>query len=507
MSETNGIKVLALVNENSPALHALHYLKTRHYDLKISHKLMDSISVMAEFKPDVVLLSWNLKNTDIKKVHSFINNKFKVICFVIGEENNGKTTSMMLASALPNLIMPPLGGAYIHTKIQGAIQKERGQLARTTNLKRRREREVLFLGGVECKRPQRHEVPKEAKWFIKISSSNPSQQVWESIYFKDGQPKYYYFKGSQPPDKWVTGTLTDADDGVLFMSESSMNHDALVSFQSQTEEDELYESETSELENDLILNSSPALASHGSTQDNTSSVQDMSSKLSHTLLEKSVNHAIDTELSSHAPGSQANQIVGQVSHLSILVIKSARFKGYLVACRADNQSNSDLMKNVFEHLQIEMKVHGEDLTNLCDVISLEVEPLIFQDFARDRAEFLVEKTMQEKQILFAYLPVPELPKVFEQDDLNAIELSHFEHGQHLKFDVFLHMPKNQKHIRFLKSGAPLTPAAIDRLKNHEVKQLFIKKADEHSFFAYCAYKHLDIQKRSDDKLELQVANG
>jgi hypothetical protein len=498
MSEVNKLKVLALINDGGSALTALHFLRKRNYEIKISHKLMDGISLMTEFKPDILLLSWNLKNTDIKKVHSFICNKFKLICFVIGEENNGKTASMMLASALPNLIMPPLGGAYLHTKIQAALQKERAQLSRAGNHQRRKERDRIFFGSLDCKRPTRQEVPKEAKWNIKINSNDSNQQVWESIYYKDGQPKYYYFKGSQPPDKWLENPTGKLEEGIMFMTEHSVDHETLLGFQNLIAEGEVFDSGNNSAENEHAFTGSVPESTNSGYDNRSSSSENSSSKFSHTLLERSVNRAIETEFKTLMADGQTQNTVGIVSRLNVLIIKSPSFKGYLVSCQSDNQSNAEMMRNVFEHLSVEMKTHGEDLTNLCDVISLEIDPISFREFSKDRAEFLVEKTVQQNEILFAYLPMLELPKVFEQGDLNAIELNHFEQDQHLTFDVFLHMPKNQKHIKFLKTGAPLTSSAIDRLKSFEVKQLFIKKADEHSYFAYCAYKQLDFGKKNNE---------
>lgn len=504
MSDSPQIKVLVLINENSPVLPALQYLKKRNYELRLCHKLMDGINELNKFKPDILLLSWNLKKTDIKKVHSLICNKFPVTCFVIGEDNTSKNTALMLAANLPNTVMPPLGGANIHTRIQAAIQRERGHYNKNLGeYKQRKSRDVTTLGGQDYLRPKRSEIPKEATWSIRVGSHNPENQIWETILYKDNEAQYYYYKGAEPPEKW----LEKPDDHLdtkhfVFMSNREATTDLLSAFQNYSEDNDFSSDHAAPTSQGSFVDKNVPKSESGglltSTSPNSKEISLQSSPLntpakagSKSLLEKSLNVAIELAMQNDLKTFEAPIHIDTIHNVSVLVIKSPNFKGYLVSGQADNVCNTSLMKKVFHHLHLEMKRQGETLNSLAGVLELQLEPISFRDFAKERADFTVTSQAGQNELMFAYLPTPELPQHFEADELNAVDISLFEKNKLIHFDIFLYMPKNSKHIRYLKTGSTFSNDAFERLKEFNVKQLFIKKSDENLFFAYCAKLHLE----------------
>jgi hypothetical protein len=519
MSESSQIKVLALINENSSILPALQYLKKRNYELRLSHKLMDGISELTQFKPDILLLSWNLKNTDIKKVHSLICNKFPVTCFVIGEDNTVKSIALMLAANLPNTVIPPIGGANIHTRIQSAIQRERGHVHRNNGEhKYRKSRDTTTLGGQEYLRPKRSEIPKEASWSIRVGSHNPENQVWETILYKNNEAQYYYYKGAEPPEQWIEKPDDHLDTKhFVFMSNREADSDLLSAFQNYSEDNDFgMDSQKSETPSQLFDKNAAAgkdfnlpstappksidgliknSVSESKTNGQNQSLQDSKSRTpDKSLLEKSLNVAIELAMKNELKSFEAPILIDTVNSVSVAVIKSPNFKGYLVSGQADNVCNTSLMKKVFHNLHLEMKRQGETLNSLAGVLELQLEPITFRDFAKERADFVVKSQTGRNELMFAYLSTPEVPQYFEDSDLNAVDISLFEKNKLIHFDIFLHMPKNSKHIRYLKTGSLFSADAFDRLKEFQVKELFIKKSDENLFYAYCAKLHLERPK-------------
>ncbi len=501
MSSTEKPKILVLINDSSPALTAINYLRKREYELRVVHKLADSISELISFKPDVFLLSWNLKNTDIKKAHSFICSKFEVISFVFGEEPSTKTSLALQHCGLPNIIMPPIAGANIHTRIQAAIQRARNSQQKETHEKKRRVRDHTTLGGKEYKRPKKTEISRELVWTVRVNSTNPANQIWQTVlYNANGGAQYYYYKGTEPPDKWLQREEDEADSKTfVFTLDQEANTELLSSFQNYSELKSDYEYPQKDFDENAFKSASheytPTVV-HQTISHPDSNVKNFEKEFSpapkqQTLIEKSINIAIDLALSSENKSFEAPLLIDEVSNLTVSVIKSPRFKGYLVSGQADNLSNAPLMQKVFHHLNIEMQKQGEALTNLCEILELSLEPISFRQFAKERAQFLVESKFNQQELLFAYLPVDELMQRLGSEDLNPIDLSLIESDRPLQFDVFLHMPKNQKHIRYLKSGSLFTSAAFNRLTEFSVQQLYIKKSDENLFYAYCARKHIE----------------
>lgn len=539
-SEVVVTKVLALVNENAALTSALSYLRRRDFQVKLVHSLMDGISELTNFKPDILLLSWNLKGTDIKKVHPVLTNKFNSICFVVGEDDSTKTTLAILSSGLPNTILYPVTGVNLYTRIQTALGRSNSK--NKDPKKRTRTKDKAILGGVEYKRPKKSDIPLETVWAVRVHSPNPANQVWETILYKSGKPQYYYYKGDNPPDKWLAGKDEGtADRAYSFVSDVAASGELLTSFadysdsgvlEVESDDSEALEeiSESAEAKkvsaDGIISGKSPSrrelklaeeakssqelvskvsadraallkmkngLKSGEPIQDNSEGLDAKNSlKRTQTLLEKSVNIAIEMAMKSEIQSFEAPILVDEVSNLTVSVIKSSRFKGYLVSGQATDVSNPNFMKKVFQNLNDEMRKQNEALSTLCGVLELKLGTVPFKKWTQERAEFSIQSKIGNEEIIFAFVPVDELPQNFIDEDLVPISIDKFEENKILYFDLFLHMPANEKHILYLKNGSVFSKISRDRLKEHNTKVLYVKKTDEHLYFAYTARNVFEI---------------
>jgi len=520
-------KILAIINENSSISPALNYLKKREFEVRVSHNLMDGIDQLSKFKPEILLLSWNLKNTDIKKVYSLITQKFSSICFIIAEEDNNKTVAGMLSSGLPNTILYPVGGMNLFTRIQTALGKYNPNQS-PVQMHRARTRDKTVLGGKEFKRPKRNEIAKDTEWNIRVTSGVAANQVWEAVVSKPGgKTEYIYYKGETPPDKWLSGTDGNAGDRqYVFSTDHQASAELLSSFQDYTEskaynndfDDELDDEDdhsTGGLNSkapqksanlELPVNKEneagkkPAAtaeknpkksASPTPAKDEDFSIfmkekRGKSENRTQTLLEKSVNVAVDMAMKTEVKSFEAPILIDKVSNLTVSVIKSARFKGYLVSGQANNISNKALMEKVFANLNEEMQKQNEALSTLCGVLDLKLDSIPFKQWSEQKAEFIVGSQLGRDEVQFAFIPVEELPKSFIDEDLVPVEIEHFEADKPLFFDIFLHLPLNHKHILYMKNGAILTGNSRQRLVSYNTKVLYVRKEDQNLFYAYCA---------------------
>ena len=541
-------KVLAVVNENAAFTSPLSYLRKKDFQVKLVHTLMDGLRELSEFKPDILLLSWNLKGTDIKKVHPLLTQKFSAICFILGEDDATRTTTSMLSSGLPNTILYPVGGVNLYNRIQTALGRSTSNVKNKDKAKRTRSKDKTLLGGVEYKRPKKSEIPPDTVWHIRVNSTNPANQIWETILYKAGKPQYFYYKGDRPPDKWLAGKDEVANDrAYLFMSEQIATADILSSFHDYSEAN-LLEPEPEETEpldaidmnesfepmsGDSVMKGSPSESKlHQITNQDTSG-KDLSAKVAHsspskemsiksetnsriefktqekpvaieqklspsggpedklkphaqTLLERSVNTAIELALKTEIKSFEAPIMIDAVSNLTVSVIKSSKFKGYLISGQANDVSNPNFMKKVFSNLNEEMRNQNEALSTLCGVLELKLSPVPFKKWTQERADFVVQSQLGNKEIVFAFIPAEDLPKNFIDEDLVPIPIETFEDDKVLYFDIYLHMPVNQKFVLYLKNGSTFRGISKSRLAENNVKVIYVKKADENLFFAYSA---------------------
>ncbi len=115
----------------------------------------------------------------------------------------------------------------------------------------------------------------------------------------------------------------------------------------------------------------------------------------------------------------------------------------------------------------------------------------FKKWTKERAQFTIEKQLGKEEIVFAFLPVEDLPRNFIDEDLVPVSIDYFEEDRVLYFDIYLHMPVNQKHVLFLKNGAVFTKVSRARMVEHNIKVFYVKKEDQNLFFAYSARNSIE----------------
>ncbi len=621
---TEQTKVVVLVNENSPTIPTLLFLRRRGYKIKIIHKLMDTISCLMTFKPDVFLLSWNLHKTDARKAHFLITSKFKVLCIVFGEENNTKTSNSLMRSGIPNTLLPPVSGPGMHMRIQSLLRNQRASQV-TSDMKASGLLKSKVAGKgdrtVIRSTPEGYEanshnygsfkkgrtlppgdessltdVPPTTMWNkVGGGSSDPKEQMWQGVANKGGKEKFYYFRGPEAPkfnsalQKWentgevqliMTDEKADADLLTLLQNVSpspdfsfksgpinsgniigqsdpqsrSSGSDYLGSpspndnHKSKQSEQELLEKEFSEEMDEPDLGSldisvgglsekelaaelqaailgddvppeleedeeeSPEPEFHQPNEEKekkSNSAQQKAAKeeslidmpyvgqtqlspnARKTLLAQGVQKAVATVCQ---PSTKNTKAVHNVSKCTVTIIKTTRYRGYLVGGNASDLPDHVLMKEVISNLTQTMRDLGEPLNPVTGTLELQLDPLPFMLWAQHKAEFYVKSKHGDDEIVFAYVPLDTLPEVIEEDSeqLMSIDIAFTWPDKPVHFDVYIYMPKNNKYLLYIKKGSVLSNKTIIKLTHFNVQKLYIRKTDEDLFYAYGAkYKVLD----------------
>ncbi len=519
----HSLKILALVNENSPTAPALEYLRKRGHRLEIRNNLMEGVHQLSLFKPDILLLSWNLKNTDIKRVYPIITSKFNTLCFIIGEDNNNQTTTQLMSSGIPNIVYPPVGGINLFSRIKSAI-------------------EIAIETVSTAQRIDKGQISKGAQWNIRLHADKPYDQIWEAVNSKPesttATAEYLYYKGENPQHDLFTenpSTTKALSEVLAFDKPASQEVLLLISkrgdenekpsasikgpswqfsmkpnvenlapsidgeFVKQIEAAMSYKGEEPIIEQSDVTQSNAIISSSSSHVVNGQSVTETHSvetrlgrpKNENQLLEVGMQTAIILALESEFENFDGPILIDQVSQFSVSIIKSQKFNGYLISGQSNDLTNPELMKKVFENLQNEMQKHGESLSILGACLELELKPISFKELAKHQAEFVMNSRQGSNEISFAYLPVETLPPAFANEEITSIERHFFIENRTLLFDVYLHLPKNQKYVYFLKRGASFSSDATRRLDGFGIKKLSIKKADEKLFYSYCVRNHIE----------------
>ncbi len=504
-------KVLILMNNNELVMSTFDYLKKHEYEIKFIHNLMESVNAISTFKPDVLILSWNLKGVNIKKVHKIFKSKTDSICIIFAEENNSRTTTSLMASGIPNTVLPPLSGVNIHMRIQGLLRNKNSQSDRANDKRKAPSKKVNInwdntdsskLHIIDKKKISSNEVPKETQWIVKVDAQLEEDQIWMGSATIENKERFFYFKGGNPSvlfNEVQRGTrqgkshliMTDreVDDSGLIMFQKVGSD---VKFQVTQEAPEEMVSGVSEVSSKLTVDDNSleiALLEAFETESETTIEKDETAEKTVTvisILEQCLIKAIDNVLVTET--QEKSEQIRVLNQVTASVIKSSRYSGYLLSGTSSNLPDYELAKKVYDQLKIEMGKSGEDLSDICGVLELRTEPIQFEIWAESQADFLVKSQIGKEEIIFAFLPVDSLPKFSDIDgeDFSKVALKYFEGGQAILFDIYMRLPKNDKYLRYLKKGTVLSTKTLQRLNSYDLENLFIRRADYPLLYAYCA---------------------
>ncbi len=248
-------------------------------------------------------------------------------------------------------------------------------------------------------------------------------------------------------------------------------------------ESALPEYEQTAAKESLVINIEPKMKSNGPT----------------SLLAEKVLEAIKN---STKPSGKIDKKIEELNEAKALTIHSSRFNGYLLLASANGiLKNDETFQNIKDHLIILLDKVGEKLLNL-EELDLDLQGLQIDIWAQEHAEFIISSSHEGQEIMCAFIStVGTLPKVKENPDPKMVTIGSDDLAANTKskFNLYLHLPKNNKYIRYLRPGDTINSQHVEKFEKHQLNDLHIKKDELKSFKEYFASNKLATLSTSTKK--------
>jgi hypothetical protein len=202
-----------------------------------------------------------------------------------------------------------------------------------------------------------------------------------------------------------------------------------------------------------------------------------------------------------------NQGVELTSNMACIVIESSRFSGYLITAMGKNKViDNAFMKKIQMRLYNFLKEHGEKVTN-GESMQLILKQVPFMPWAVDQAEFLRRSTHMGDEVAMAFFPRAEIRARFGEsvdEEMAAVHLHEFEGDTMVDFNVYIHLPKNNKYVLYTPRGGVFYDKQKTRLSGQGISHLHVLKAEMQDLDKYRAENYLndsieDFQKKDRSK--------
>jgi hypothetical protein len=175
-----------------------------------------------------------------------------------------------------------------------------------------------------------------------------------------------------------------------------------------------------------------------------------------------------------------------ISRLSLVIVKSDRVKGsFISSAWSPNREVDSVVRTLQERLLFHLNDHRMDIKN-SDILVLPLEAKDFPMSILQNSEFQAINCNEEIYASVSYVTESDLLPSLERAVQNMwmVKLEHLIPELPVPCDVFIHMPTNQKILRYWKKGGLVSPMQIDRLKLLKTPDLLIQQNHLQSFQKY-----------------------
>lgn len=211
---------------------------------------------------------------------------------------------------------------------------------------------------------------------------------------------------------------------------------------------------------------------------------------------ESVHIAVD--LTAQPDHSQEIKTLGTCSEMICFPVGSSHHHGYMLCAIANNPEPLLSFTGLFRKKLIEIMGETEKHFTAGEPLPLNLSTVDFEAFAKHQAHFIVKFTHLNCECAVAYFD-EEMPEPIFQTPLRAdmipVSLTEIPPERRLEFDIFLHLPQNEKFVRYGKKNNWISTTQKSKLVQRGVNTMHL-----HQSHRYDLFRHR-LQLFMDDKIQ------
>lgn len=229
-------------------------------------------------------------------------------------------------------------------------------------------------------------------------------------------------------------------------------------------------------------------------------------------LEQGTRHAIDNSV-KHSDAPIQVQKLSKAQNCICLAVEAETFSGFLVAAMGRNRSfDENLLSNIQSKLFDFLRVEGL-IIDETKPLEIKVRSVDFENWAIEKAEFLKKSVHDGNEVAMAFFPTEKTaPNLGESKsaDMLSIDIDDLETDHPLTYDVYIHMPANDKYILYTPKGGMFLDIQKNRLKAKGINKMHSKKDDVNAIKKYHIENELNhsIEEfQTNQSNDLKKSNG
>ncbi|MFS4457788.1 hypothetical protein [Bdellovibrio sp. HCB2-146] len=211
-----------------------------------------------------------------------------------------------------------------------------------------------------------------------------------------------------------------------------------------------------------------------------------------SLIERGTTNALDKSCIQLATTKPAE--IELTTNMACIIVESPRFSGYLITAMGKNKViDAGFINKIQTRLYNFLKEHGEKVAN-GESLNLKLKQVPFMPWAIEKAEFMRKSTHLGEEVAMAFFPRNEIHAKFgvsPDEEMAAIQISEFTGNTPVNFNLYVHLPKNNKYVLYTPRGGIFYGIQKDRLSSQGISHLHVLKAEMKDLNIYRAETYLN----------------
>jgi DNA-binding NarL/FixJ family response regulator len=478
----SALSVVAVVRNPRTMGATISFLHSQ-YNLVVVSSLPHLIQALQTHRPKVLLLSWNLKNIDVKRLRQMLIELFRIKCIVFAEDSQKQTTSSLMNSGISQFLLAPVSGANIHSRIQALFNTEI------------RQKQKIYFNSENNSNPlekiKKENIPNTLRWRESRDPLDPKKFLWKAEATDTDLGGTYIYKGKRAPQynevkkEW---NFKESDGSVFFKKEKAQSLGTVQVDEIEDIPDHEFKSRIKKLEVEISVTEEPIppIESSVAVEIHGRSIESPLAKAVKMSFVKTVE-----QKTIAIPNDRG------LSKITLCSVSCTQYSGYVICASSQNEFHTPYMEKMTAVLQTELKGLGQIILAPLRIFEVEIPPTFFIQWVREKADFYVMSNLT--QIALAFFSSALVPIVDQEAESFAVSVRRdLEPEENLDFDLYLHMPKNKKYLHYLKKGQNYSKELYTKFAASTVDMLYVKKEQQGDFFRYLArnFIHATLKDKS-----------
>lgn len=462
-----------IIAKNPPKMDpTVGFLKRRGWPTKVSSNISQALSSIVARPPDFVLISMNHPSPVIPMLPDILQTRFNLTCIAFCENMDNASAAHLQNYKITNKLTGPASGPAVHRFIRRLLaerldlhEEERAaEEARVNGPPPMKESPHSGKAG----RPRASSDADSEKEVLSTGTYTMAKRIKRSLKSVMGVPE-------DPLDSESSRKLIDDLKTNLFQGAPDASDVPEV-----TADDYPAEVHSDPTERYMSPEASAEVGQFAGQ------------------VEEVLSQTMNGETVTEAPTP-----LGYISRVGVFPVESATMPGYIVVATAMALRDRDeMLRRLEQNLRDGLKAQKFS-GQIQEGFTINIPVVEFGPWVKDKATFALSFVHEGFDVSAAFFAHPgPLPKVREvgSNGMLAVDVDQITTQDPVTFKAYLYMKKNAKYFLYLRNGRRLQKEQKARLKDSNVKDLFMKNVDKENIrmFLAASFLRLLIEGEKDD---------